>query len=105
MYTVQDDTGVAPFTKLNTTPVTATTYVDVHPSTTPIGSHWCYFVTTYFKNSVDQSFLCEASSDTLCVNFPAVGMDELTNGQVMIYPNPATEVVNVKSDYTINRLM
>jgi hypothetical protein len=28
-------------------------------------------------------------------------MNELTNGQIMIYPNPATEVVNMKSDYTI----
>jgi hypothetical protein len=98
------DAGVAPFTKLNSSPVTALTYVDVHPSTTPLGSKWKYFVTSYFKNSEDQSFLCEASSDTILVLFPATGMNELTNGQVMIYPNPATEVVNIKSDYTINSI-
>jgi hypothetical protein len=98
-----DDSGVAPFSKLNASPVSALTYADVHPSTTPLGSHWKYFVTTYFKNSADQSFLCESSSDTISVNFPATGMNELTSGQIMIYPNPATEVVNVKSDYTITR--
>ena len=92
---------VAPFTIINASPVTALTYVDVHPNTTPKGSHWCYYVTTLFKNSADNTTLCEASSDTVCVNFPATGVIEPGNSQIMIYPNPATEVVNVKSDQTI----
>ena len=29
---------------------------------------------------------------------------EIGNGQIMIYPNPATELVNIKSDYTISRV-
>jgi len=98
------DTGVAPFTKLTSSPISALTYVDVHPSTTPTGSKWKYFVTTYFKNSADNSFLCESSSDTITVNFPATGLNELGSGQIMIYPNPATELVNVKSDYTISKV-
>jgi len=98
------DTGIPPFTKLNTSPVTATTYLDVHPSTTPLGSSWKYYVTTLFLNSFDQSVLCEASSDTITILFPATGINELGSGQIMIYPNPATEVVNMKSDYTINRV-
>ena len=28
-------------------------------------------------------------------------MNELTSGQIMVYPNPATEVVNIRSDFTI----
>jgi len=95
------DTGVAPFSKINTSPVTATTYLDVHPPTTPKGSIWKYFVTSYFKNSANNDFLCEASSDTITVVFPHVGINEIGNGQIMIYPNPATELVNIKSDYTI----
>jgi len=99
-----DDSGAGPFSKITVNPVTALTYADVHPSTTPIGSKWQYFVTTLFLNSADQTVLCEASSDTIMVNFPAVGVNEIGNGQIMIYPNPATEFVNVKSDYTITRV-
>jgi len=99
-----DNTGTGAFTKINANIVTALTYADVHPSTTPLASKWKYFVKDVFFNSVDQSFLCEASSDTILVNFPATGINELGNGQIMIYPNPATELVNVKSDYTINRI-
>ncbi len=97
------ETGVAPYTKLNATPVTATTYVDTYPTTLEAGT-FKYFVTTLYKNSVNNEALCETSSDTILVRFPAVGVNELTGGQVMIYPNPATELVNIKSDYTINAL-
>jgi len=31
-------------------------------------------------------------------------MNDLTSGQIMIYPNPATELVNIKSDYNISRV-
>ena len=98
------NSGVAPFSMINTSPVTATTYVDVHPSTTPKSSLWKYFVTSVFKNSADQTILCEAHSDTITVNFPAIGVNELGSGQIMIYPNPATEFVNIKSDYTITSI-
>ena len=92
--------GVAPYNKLNATPLSATTYVDVYPSTLVSGT-FKYYVTVLYKNSADNQILCEPSTDTVTVQFPAVGMNELTNGQIMIYPNPATEVVNMKSDYTI----
>jgi hypothetical protein len=88
------------FAKLNASPVTATQYVDTYPSTLVTGN-FKYFVTSLYKNSADNTILCESSSDTIQVVFPAVGMNELTNGQIMIYPNPATEVVNVKSDFNI----
>ena len=93
-------TGVAPYTKLNSSVLSATTYVDTYPSSLVSGI-FKYYVTVVYKNSADNSILCEPSTDTITVTFPAVGMNELANSQIMIYPNPATEVVNVKSDYTI----
>jgi hypothetical protein len=95
------DTGVPPYSKLNASPVTATTYVDTYPSTTEPGKTFKYYVTVLFNDSQTGLPLCESGSDTITVTFPAVGVNELTNGQVMIYPNPASENVNVKSDYTI----
>jgi len=37
-------------------------------------------------------FFCESSSDTITVIFPAVGMNDLTSGQIMVYPNPARKL-------------
>ncbi len=93
-------TGIAPYSKLNASPVTATTYVDTYPSTLVSGT-FKYYVTSLYKNSANNENLCESSSDTVTVHFPHVGINELTNGQIMVYPNPATEIVNIKSDYTI----
>jgi hypothetical protein len=97
------ETGLAPYTKLNASPVTATTYVDTYPSTLVSGT-FRYYVTSLYKNSADNSLLCESSGDTILVTFPALGVNELTSGQIMIYPNPATEVVNIKSDFTITSI-
>jgi hypothetical protein len=96
-----DETGTGPFSKLNSAPVTVTTYVDTYPSTLEDGI-FHYYVTSTFNDSETGLPLCESSSDTITVEFPAVGVNELTNGQVMVYPNPATENVTVKSDYTIS---
>jgi len=95
-----DETGVGPYTKLNASPVTALTYVDTYPSTLIAGT-FKYYVTSLYNNSEDNTPLCESSSDTVSVTFPATSVNELTSGQIMIYPNPANEVVNIKSDYTI----
>ncbi len=93
-------TGIAPYTVLNASPVTAATYVDTYPSTLVSGT-FKYYVTSVYKNSATNTTLCESSSDTITITFPAVGMNELTSGQIMVYPNPATEVVNIRSDFTI----
>ncbi len=98
------ETGIPPYNKLNAAPLTATTYTDTYPSTLVSGI-FKYYVTTIYKNSDDGQILCEPSSDTVMVTFPAVGMNnDLTSGQIMVYPNPATEVINVKSDFTITRI-
>lgn len=95
------ETGIPPYTKQNSAPLTVTSYTDTYPSTLVSGI-FKYYVTTIYKNSADNQILCEPSSDTLQVIFPAVGINELNNSQIMVYPNPATEVVYVKSDYRIN---
>ena len=61
-----------------------------------------YYVTAVYNDTVPNTFLCESpGSDTVTVLFPHVGITEIGAGQIMIYPNPATELVNIKSDYTI----
>ncbi|MCX6305232.1 MAG: carboxypeptidase regulatory-like domain-containing protein [Bacteroidetes bacterium] len=95
-------TGIAPYAILNgATPVTQTTYVDTYPASTPDGSTFRYFVTVLYKNSANSDIICEPATDTIMVPFFAVGLNDLANRQIMIYPNPATEIVNIKSDYTI----
>ena len=96
-----DETGTGPFTKLNGAPVTATTYVDTYPSTLEAGT-FDYYVTAVYNDSQTGTFLCESpGSDTVEVEFPAIGINEAGSGSIVIFPNPATEVVNVKSDATI----
>jgi hypothetical protein len=71
---------------------TDTTYQDNHGSTY-WGPGWKYFVTAVFQDSLNQGVtLCEPSSDTITVHFPAVGIDELTNS-ISLYPNPANDLV------------
>ena len=97
------ETGIPPYTKQNPAPLTVTSYTDTYPSTLVSGI-FKYYVTTIYKNSADNQTLCESLSDTIQVIFPAVGINELNNSQIMVYPNPATEVVYVKSDYRINTI-
>ena len=95
------EAGTGAFSKINAAPVTGTTYVDTHPSTTEPGAIFKYFVTDLFTNSVDNTPLCEASSDTITVNWPAVGIDPLNGNTISIYPNPAKDMVNIVSTTTI----
>ena len=83
--------------------VTGTTYTDVIPL---VGwGTYKYNVTAVMNDSISNTFLCESpNSDTINVQFPHVGIMEIGNGQIMIYPNPATDNVNVKSDYTITSI-
>jgi hypothetical protein len=62
-------------------------------------------VTAVYNNEADSNYLCESiASDTVYVHFPAVGMNEPGSGAISIYPNPATNYVTVKSDYTMSRI-
>jgi len=94
-------TGVIPYIKLNGTPVIDTTFTDVLPLT-GIGNYK-YYVTSMFNDAVANTFLCESrGSDTVAVMFPAVGIDETSNGRISVFPNPAQDVVTIQSDYSIS---
>jgi hypothetical protein len=97
IWRTQDDAGVGPFVLLNSSPVTGLTYADVHPNTTEPGSMWYYFVTTPMVRSYDNVQICEPSSDTILITFPAVGVNNLGGNSINVYPNPANDVVNIVS--------
>jgi len=101
-----DKTGdTATFTKLNAAAVTVKNYKDVIGNLTANYGTYKYGVKALYKDTVANAFLCESPySNVVTIQFPAVGVVEVGNGQISVYPNPATEVVNVKSDYTINSI-
>jgi hypothetical protein len=81
------------------------TYADVHPGTTEPTTTWKYFVTAVFQDSLAPGpVLCEPPSDTITITFPAVGINELSNNTLSLYPNPATEVVNIVSSNDIKTI-
>ena len=100
-----DTSGMAPYNKLNTAPVTVKNYTDILGNVMASYGDYKYYVTALYTDTVAHTQLCESpGSDTVSFKFPAVGVVEIGNGQISVYPNPATENVNVKSDYVINTL-
>ena len=81
---------------LNTALVADTFYV--HSAIVEDGVH------KYFVEAVFADGSCEANSDTIEVLWPAVGIHNLSAGEIRIFPNPATEIVNVVSSYTITNV-
>jgi hypothetical protein len=102
-----DDNQVTPFHLVNTAgPVPGLTYADLtHPNTTEPTTTWKYYVTAVFKDSTDLTkVLCESSSDTITITFPAVGINDLTGNSLILYPNPAIDFVNVVSTNDIKTI-
>jgi hypothetical protein len=93
-----DDTLVS-YHKLNgNTLVADTFYVN---TITNYGTYY-YFVTAVFPTYPGET--CESdSSNIVKVNW-WVGMDQLNGGKITVYPNPASDNVIVKSDYTITNI-
>jgi hypothetical protein len=81
------------FAMLNTALVADTFYV--HTGIVEQGIHH------YYVEAVLVDGGCETNSDTISLDWPATGINDLGAGSVRIYPNPATEIVNVTSDFTI----
>ncbi|MFC2101633.1 carboxypeptidase regulatory-like domain-containing protein [Bacteroidota bacterium] len=93
-----------PYEMLNATPVTETTYDDEIDMTHAYGE-FHYYVTTVYDDSETNSFLCESpESNIIDVMWPAVGIENLSSGAIRVFPNPATDIVNVKSDFTITSI-
>jgi hypothetical protein len=93
------DSLTAGFKLMNHTIVSDTTFLDPHPTNTLPTQHWKYYVTAEYQDSLNPAppMLCEPSSDTISIDFPVIGFNNLTGNQVSLYPNPATEIVNVVS--------
>ena len=91
------DPGATDYVLLTPTPQADTFYVDG-----PMGAMgiYNYYVTALFEENECES----GSSDTVAVEYPAVGMNELGAGEIRIFPNPASEIVNIQSDYTIQQV-
>jgi len=103
VYRTDSTANMSTIHKLNSALVTDTVYTDIIPL---VGwGNYKYCVTAVSNDSVTNSFLCESPySDTIAVQFPHVGIMEIGNGQIMVYPNPASDNVNVKSDYTVSSI-
>jgi len=82
------------FASLTPTPITDTTYVDEIPNPDP--ATYEYYVKALFEDRE-----CEANSEIFSI---FVGLEELSSGSIQIFPNPATEVVQVRSEFTINAI-
>jgi len=87
-----DDNQVT-WNMLNTSIVPDTTYADMG---VPYGEHF-YYVSAVFTE-------CESEPSNIIMVDVVTGINQLTNGSVQVYPNPATEIVSVKSNFTITNI-
>jgi len=103
VYRTDSTANMSTSHKINSNLVTGLTYTDLIPL---VGwGTYKYNVTAVMNDSITNTFLCESpNSDTVTVQFPHVGITEIGNGQIMVYPNPATDNVNVKSDFTVTSI-
>ena len=93
-----DQSLTGPFHKVNPTLVTNTYYYDGPPVFL-----WCYYyVKAVMIDSYQNQYLCEAASDTLLVIWE--GLNEPGGNRIAIFPNPATDRLNVSSDLPIDCL-
>jgi hypothetical protein len=94
----RSDDNKLTYDKRNTNLITDTNYVDVisYPP-------WIFY---YYVTSVFPTYgtaTCESDSSNVIAVTP-IGTEQLNGGRISIYPNPATENVFVKSDYTITSI-
>jgi len=84
--------------KLNNTLIADTIYTDHVPDY----QEYCYYVTSVFPTY--GSMTCESDSSNVVCADVVTGTDPLNRGGISIYPNPATDNLFVKSDFTINSI-
>jgi len=79
---------------LTPTPHVDTFYVD--GPVTEVGDY-NYYVTALYEDAE-----CESDPSNIAeIGWPAVGISELGAGDIRIFPNPVTDIVNIQSTYTI----
>jgi hypothetical protein len=97
--------GVIPFRKINPDVITGLSYTDLLDQDSLQYGIYMYYVTAVVNNSATGQFLYESeATDTLNIQFPAVGIRELKDGSISIFPNPANDFVTVKSDFKMDRI-
>ncbi|MGE5424982.1 MAG: T9SS type A sorting domain-containing protein, partial [Syntrophothermus sp.] len=90
-----DVAGNPPFLMLNSSPITTNSYTD-YPVPWNLGAVYNYFVT-----SLQEINGCEsAASDTVVASFP-LGMEAEADQEVKIFPNPAKDFVEIKSNQPV----
>jgi hypothetical protein len=105
VYRTKDDSINGSFIKVNPGYVMDTTYTETHLPTTQGPLSWKYYVTVVFQDSLNPGhILCEPTSDTILIMFPAVGINDPTNSSISLYPNPANDVVNIVSTNDIKTI-
>ncbi len=91
-----DKTGLPPFSKITASLIQGYAYTDYIP-TSILNGQFRYYITDYHKNYQDGTLLCEASSDTLVLDY-ALGIRDPGAGGIRIYPQPARDNLTVSSD-------
>ncbi len=98
-----DSLGNSPFTKINATPVTGTTYTDVPPGWS-MADQYRYYVTAQQTDVTYGSVFCEsAASDTILAGFPT-GVSGISGIRVSLYPNPAGNTLNIRSNIRVSEV-
>jgi hypothetical protein len=105
VYRTHDDSINGNFYIVNSGYVQDTTYADPHANSTHLNSSWKYYVTVVFQDSLNPGHIvCEPASDTITINFPAVGINDQANSSISVYPNPANDLVYVVSTNDIKKI-
>lgn len=99
VYRTLNATGLPPFIKLNNAMISSLEYNDAIPSTIS-NAHYKYVITGVQKVIATNELLCEAPCDTLVVDYIS-GIKQLNNDAFDIYPNPAVDLINVKSSRAV----
>jgi hypothetical protein len=89
MYNVYHKVQGGTYAKLNATPIAVTTYLHVAP---PQG--WNYYVVRTINNGIESPNSNEAS-------ILWTSIEELVYANTRIYPNPASSIVNISSEFDI----
>ncbi|MCX6288083.1 MAG: T9SS type A sorting domain-containing protein [Bacteroidetes bacterium] len=99
VYRTDSTAQPSTFQKLNTSLVTTTTYTN-YMNIRACG-WYKYYITSVFNDTTDNTFLCESTgSDTINVFWPW-GIEKFESTKITVFPNPATNDINVKCYYTI----
>ena len=90
-----DQSGLLPFSKLNASPVVGNAFDDHIPGWITSGL-FRYYVAALHLDPPSGTILCEAQGDTVLVDY-AVGIKTEVNPGISMYPQPANDILTVKS--------